>query len=161
MLPAVIEESPDAFVDRFRSYATRATLFARPEGSPLLEADVAGTIVQLLERTNPYDAPPGAATLILNPTAHDLHDAGPDAVAALQVPERGALRGAGAVLAQAPGALVVDAGVPVVLAVEEADAWPVGRHVAFDAAPPIHAFVLPPDRRPDRPDEGGSVDEAH
>jgi hypothetical protein len=55
----------------------------------------------------------------------------------------------------------LDAGVPVVLAVETPDAWPVGRRVAFDAAPPIHAFVLPPDRRPDRPDEGGSIDEAH
>lgn len=160
MLPAVIEDAPDAFVQRFRTYATPATLFARPEGSPLLEADVAGTVVQLLERTNPYDAPPGAATLILNPTAHEVRDAD-DGDVALQVPERGALRGAGAVLAHEPGALVVDAGVPVVLAVETPDAWPVGRRVAFDAAPPIHAFVLPPDRRPDRPDEGGSIDEAH
>lgn len=161
MLASMIEDGPDAFVQRWRRYAADAVLFARPEGSPLLEAEVDGAVLQVLERTNPYLAVPGPARLLVNPTASVLQrtDAtGPE----LSVPSRGALEGAGVVLAREGRMVVVDAGAPLVLACDpapdDADAV-VGAWVRFEASPPIHGFVLPPERRAG-PSDGRSVDEA-
>ncbi|HSG63403.1 MAG TPA: hypothetical protein VLD39_00310 [Gammaproteobacteria bacterium] len=160
MLPAMIEEGPDAFVQRWRAYAGDATLFARPEGSPLLEASLGGTVVQLLERTNPYLAVPGRARLLVNASATLVaRDEG--AERDLSVPLRGSLNGCGTVLEREGRLVALDAGWPVVVALpDDADAPSEGETIRFEAAAPIHAFVLPPERRtPSNP--GREVDEAH
>lgn len=157
----MIEDGPDAFLQRWRRYAADAVLFARPEGSPLLEAEVDGAVLQVLERTNPYLAVPGPARLLVNPTVTALQRA-ETSEPALSVPSRGGLEGAGVVLAREGRVVVVDAGAPLVLACDpapdEADAV-VGAWVRFEARPPIHGFVLPPERR-SGPADGRSVDDA-
>lgn len=162
MLADMIEEGPDVFMKRWRAHAADATLFARPEGSPLLEAEVGPVIVQLLERTNPYESEPGRARIIVNPTATvtPTDDASPQ----LRVPARGALEGQGTVIAAWQEVIVVDAGVPLVIAVEPVAAstaitsLAMGTHVTFHAEPPIHGFVVPPETR--RTTEARAVDEA-
>lgn len=161
MLPAMIEDGPEAFVKRWGAFAGDAVLFARPEGSPLLEAGVAGTVVQLLERTNPYLAVPGPSRLLVNPTATRL-EATEETAPSLAVPSRGALEGAGRVLEREGRVAVVDAGWPVVLGLptEGADVAVEGAWIRFEAEAPIHGFVLPPERRA-APVTGREVDEAH
>jgi hypothetical protein len=160
MLAAMIEDGPDAFTKRWGAYAGQATLFARPEGSPLLEAGLGPTVVQLLERTNPYLAAPGPARLLVNPTATRLERLTAPRTE-LSVPTRGALAGAGEVLERDGRIAVVDAGWPLVVALPDGDAEAeVGAFVAFEAEAPIHGFVLPPERRAAQAG-GREVDEAH
>lgn len=162
MVVAMIEDGPDAFVKRWREYASDAVLFARAEGSPLLEAELGGTVVQLLERTNPYLACPGAAVLLVNPTAA-LIEVTEEASPELVVPTRGALAGRGRVVAADGHIVVVDAGTPIVLACEDVpqqDVTETGAWVRFEAAPPIHGFVLSAGARA-RPAERPPIDEAH
>lgn len=146
---------------RWREYAVDAVLFARPEGSPLLEAELGGAIVQLLERTNPYLSMPGRHRLLVNPSVESLEpsdDATPD----LTVPSRGTLAGRGRVVTRDGRLAVVDAGVPLLLACDEApdgDATAPGCWVRFEAVAPVHGFVYPPTRRAD-PYDGRSIDEA-
>jgi hypothetical protein len=160
MLTAMFEDGPDAFLQRWREYASDAVLFARPEGSPLLEAEVGGAVVQLLERTNPYLATPGPARLVVNATVSELRACDAEAPE-LSVPRRGALAGCGRVLEREDRLVAVDAGTPLLLACEVApddDVAP-GAWVHFEAAPPVHGFVLPPERRREAGD-GRSIDEA-
>jgi hypothetical protein len=160
MLGVMFEDGPDAFLQRWRAYASDAVLFARPEGSPLLEAEVGGAVVQLLERTNPYIATPGSARLVVNATVPELTACEADEPE-LSVPHRGALAGCGRVLEREGRLVAVDAATPVLLACEVApdgDVAP-GAWVRFEAAPPVHGFVLPPERRRESGD-GRSIDEA-
>lgn len=141
------EEGPESFMKHWRAYAAQATLFPRPEGKPLLEAEIAGCIVQLFERTNPYHAPPGPARLVLHATAErwDPAEAGE---ASLRVPALGTLHGRGRVVHREGRTVVVDAGEPLVLALPEADPSAAeGRWIHFEAPAPLHAFVLPPVRK--------------
>jgi hypothetical protein len=160
MLATMIEDGPDAFTKRWNAYAGQATLFARPEGSPLLEAGLGATVVQLLERTNPYLAAPGPARLLVNPTAARLERLS-EPRTELSVPARGALAAAGEVVERDGRIAVVDAGLPLVVALPAGDdEAEVGAFVAFEAEAPIHGFVLPPERRTG-PISGREVDEAH
>jgi hypothetical protein len=160
MLAPMIEDGPDAFMKRWSGFAGSATLFARPEGSPLLEAGIGATVVQLLERTNPYLAVPGPARLLVNPTATRLERLDAPRTE-LSVPSRGALAGAGEVLERDGRIAVIDAGWPLVVALPDDDAGAEeGAFVAFEAEAPIHGFVLPPERR-SAPISGREVDEAH
>lgn len=163
----MIEEGPDAFMKRWREYASDAVLFARPEGSPLLEAELGGTVLQLFERTNPYLASPGAARLLVNPTATLIEVAeelaGEDEAPELIVPARGAVSGRGRVVEAEGRIVVVDAGTPIVLACEDVPpegATTIGAWVRFEAAPPIHGFVVSAGVRA-RPTELTPIDEAH
>lgn len=161
MLRHMIEETPEAFVQRWRAHSGEAVLFARPEGSPLLEAGLGSTVVQLLERTNPYLANPGPARLLVNAVA-DQVDTAEAGDAFLQVPSRGALAGRGCVLERDGRLVAVDAGWPIVVVLpadDEVDADE-GAWISFEARPPIHGFVLAPERRSGL-DSGRSVDEAH
>lgn len=139
----VIEESPESFVQRWRSYAAEVQLFPRTEGSPLLECRVGDTILQLLDRTGPYVAAPGTRRVILNPMAERLEPAD-DEVRALEAAGLGALRGSGCVIGGDGRLTVVDCGVPVVVAVmdEAAPRFPEGRFVSFEGLPPVHGFVV-------------------
>ncbi len=148
-------------MQRWQAHAAEATLFARPEGSPLLEAEVAGACLQLLERTNPYGAPPGPARILVDAEA-TVAEVAPDAEGPeLRVPRRGAVAGVGRLLERDGDVVAVDAGAPLLLrladgALSEA---PLGTWIRFEAAPPLHAFVLPP-AVPPPPLTGREVDEA-
>ncbi|MDZ7800656.1 MAG: hypothetical protein U5K81_07685 [Trueperaceae bacterium] len=143
----MIEEGPDSFMQHWRAYAAQATLFPRPEGTPMLEAEVAGCILQLFERTNPYHAPPGPARLVLHVTA-ERWDPAEVGEASLRVPVLGTLHGRGRVKHREGRTVVVDAGAPLVLTFAGTDApAPEGRWIHFEAPAPLHAFVLPPVRK--------------
>jgi hypothetical protein len=139
----MFEESPDGFVSRWRSYAASVRVFSRTEGLPMLEFEAAGAILQVLERTGPYLAPPGNARMIINPTAESL-DVRPGGHKSLESIGLGRARAIGVLTLREDPFLVVDAGVPLVVSVScdlPEDAVP-GAWVSFEAVPPIHGFVL-------------------
>lgn len=155
----MIEDSLEAFVQRWRPFAAEARLFARPEGSPLLEAEVGGAILQLFERTNPYLGEPGAARAVVHPIVARVEAvdevAGERPEKRIDVPTRGALHAVGTVLEREEGVLVVDAGAPLVVASLEpiSDGVGPGTWVHFTAEPPVHVFVLPKPRATTSPDD--------
>lgn len=157
----MVEDGPESFVERWKAYAGDATLFARPEGSPLLEAGLGTTVVQLLERTNPYLAVPGLARLLVNASA-DRAEPSDDDRPSLSVPSRGALAGTGRVLEREGRIVALDAGWPLLLELtaERAASISEGAWIDFEASPPVHGFVLAPERRSGT-DRGRDVDEAH
>lgn len=150
MLAAMIEEGPESFTLRWKRFAAEGVLFARPEGSPLLEVELGSAVVQLLERTNPYLGVPGPARLLVQPCTDALEPC-PEERRRLEVPSRGSLRAQGHVLESEGRLVVVDAGVPLLVEVRDlavGDAPAVGAWVRFEAGPPIHGFVLPREPRP-------------
>jgi len=157
----MIEDSPESFIQRWRAFAADVRLFARTEGSPLLECMADGVILQLLDRTGPYIAGPGPNRVILNPMVERLAAAeGVDVE--LEVTGLGELRGAGRVIGGEGRLTVVDCGVPLVIAVMDGDAerFDEGRFVRFESLPPVHGFIVPPTSRSHRRDAGESADEA-
>jgi hypothetical protein len=143
----VFEESVEGFIARWRPHAVDGRAFARAEGSPLLEVDVAGTVLQLFERTGPYDAPAGPVCLIVHAVVDDVRvvDAPPHLTAL--APARFAL--AGRVLERDGVFAVVDvAGTRLVLASEAEGSWPPpGTALACETLAPAQAFVLRRARR--------------
>lgn len=144
----MIEESVESFVLRFKTYAATVEVLARPEGSPLLECVVGQTVLQVLERTNPYAAQPGMVQLILNPTTEVLTVA--EATEKDLAPAGlGRLRATGRVLERELQAVIVDAGVPLVVTLfgEVPDTLAAGDWVHFESVAPIHGFFVPPSKR--------------
>lgn len=155
----MIEDSPDAFIQRWRAHAAEVQLFARTEGSPLLECMAGGAIVQLLERTGPYQAGPGRRRVILNAMVERLEPSS-EGASGLEVDGLGDLRGRGRVVDRDGALAVVDCGVPVVVAVlgDAGELPATGERVAFEVLPPVHGFVVPdPSSRrrlvPESPDD--------
>lgn len=144
----MFEDSPEAFVQRWRPYAAQVELFAHTEGSPLLELATDHAVLQVLERTGPYLATPGPATAILNPTTDRL---GADAAPGKELEASGvaSLRARGLVLLRDDPFVVVDAGVPLVVGVEGdlPEVGP-GDWVEFESRAPVHGFLIPPSKRP-------------
>jgi hypothetical protein len=145
----MFEESPDGFISRWRDHAASVRIFSRTEGLPLIECQAGGAILQMLERTGPYLAPPGAAKVIINPTARqvEVKESGEKQIEATGI---GRVRVTGTITRRDDPFLVVDAGAPLVVGVEEPlppEAVP-GAWVWFDAVPPIHGFVLREARTP-------------
>ena len=161
MLATMIEEGPEAFVQRWRRYAADATVFARPEGSPLLEVLVAGAVLQLLERTNPYLGVPGSARVLVQASA-DALEACVDEARRLEVPSRGTLRAQGPVLAREGRVVAIDAGAPLLVALDggAGEDVAVGDWVRCEAEAPIHGFVLPPEAPPPVGSDGRGIDDA-
>jgi hypothetical protein len=159
----MIEDSPESFIQRWRAFAADVQLFARTEGSPLLECMANGVIVQLLDRTGPYIAGPGRHRVILNPTVERLTGVEPGAEgASLEVTGLGELRGAGRVIGGEGRLTVVDCGVPLVVSVmdEAAERFEDGSLVRFEGVPPVHGFVVLETTRSRRVDAGESADDA-
>ena len=154
----MFEESVETFIVRWRPFTADVRLFGRVEGNPLLEVEVAGAILQVLERTGPYRAAPGGARMILNATTDRVEAAGPGRK---QIEPTGlsAARVTGVVLLREPTMLVVDGGAPIVVGVHEPldDGVGEGDTVVFEAVPPIHGFLMP--FEPRVPGEGTSKDE--
>jgi len=157
----MIEDSPEVFVQRWRAFAAEVQLFARTEGSPLLECMVDGVILQLLDRTGPYVAPPGRHRVILNPMVERLIGADGEGKG-LEVTGLGQLRGSGRVILGEGRVTVVDCGVPMVIGVLDDGAAPFeeGRFVRFEGLPPVHGFLVPQTSGTQRRDAHDSTDDA-
>ncbi len=143
-----VEDSPEGFVARWRAHAAEAELFARPEGVPLIECEVAGAVIQVFERTGPYLSRPGKARLIVNPNATDVAVADPAEPVGLESLGLSRLKATGRVVEREGDVIVVQAGAPLVvtaLAPLPPEAVP-GAHVTFEAEAPVHGFVVPADR---------------
>jgi len=141
----MFEDSVEGFVDRWRRHATDGFAFARAEGSPLLEVSVGGSVIQLFERTGPYEAPTGPVRLIVHAVAA-AWSIDPDATAALAAVSPARLHICGSVVEVDGPLAVVDAGVPVVLGFDPLDAAQplpaVGDRVICESQVPAQAFVL-------------------
>ncbi len=146
----MFEESVEGFIARWRAHATDGVAFARAEGSPLLEVEVGNAVLQLFERTGPYEAPTGRLRLVLHAVATSWSVADPEGVAEPSLAAAGLskLRVAGRVVESEAPLVVVDAGVPVVLGLDPNGApsgstFPaVGSWLACDTQAPAHGFVL-------------------
>jgi len=141
----MFEDSVDGFIDRWRRHATDGVAFARAEGSPLLEVAVGSAVVQLFERTGPYDAPTGPVRLIVHAVA-SAWAVGADDAPSLAAVSPARLRISGTVVEVDGAMAVVDAGVPVVLGLDPLDAAlprpAVGDRLACESLVPAQAFVL-------------------
>lgn len=138
---AVIEDSVAEFVERWKHHAAECLLYPRPEGSPLLEARVAGRILYLLDRGGPYLSRPGSARLIVHPVAETLGlaETGEDN---LQVVGISRVQAVGEVLEVGRGVVAVRAGAPLVVGVFD-DSWRglrPGDRVGFESLEPVHGF---------------------
>jgi hypothetical protein len=146
----MFEDSVEGFIARWRAHATDGVAFARAEGSPLLEVEVGNAVLQLFERTGPYEAPTGRLRLIVHAVARSWVVAPPEvgAVPSLAPSGLSRLRLAGRVVEAEAPLVVVDAGVPVVLGLDAAAgdgaaSFPsVGSWLACDTEAPAHGFVL-------------------
>ncbi|MDF1521702.1 MAG: hypothetical protein P1P87_02640 [Trueperaceae bacterium] len=156
----MIEDSVEGFVARWRAHAVRATAFARAEGSPLLELEVGGAVVQTLERTGPYAAPAGAIRVILHAVTERFEPVEPFVGAERHLHAVGlaAVEVQGPVLERDGPVAVLDAGVPIVVGLDPGATFgqvagapgvampAVGAWVRCVGLAPAQAFVLPPER---------------
>jgi hypothetical protein len=148
----MFEDSVEGFIARWRAHATDGVAFARAEGNPLLEVAVGDAVLQLFERTGPYEAPTGPVRVLVHAVAATWSvtpDATGDEVPSLAAAGLARLRLAGRVIEAAAPLVVVDAGVHVVLGLDAdgtqdpAGAFPtVGSWLTCDTVAPSHGFVL-------------------
>ena len=150
-MPALVggaEDSPEAFVNRWRKLAADAELFGRPEGVPLIECRVAGAVIQFFERTGPYLSRPGPNRLIVNPTVETLSLAEPGAPHRFESLGLSRVAVTGTVLEVDGLNVAVDAGAPLVVTSRgplPSGTVP-GATVSFDSDAPLHGFVVVSDR---------------
>lgn len=148
----MLEESVENFISQWRDYALNVSFYARLEGSPLLELKAKQHIIQVFERTNPYAAPAGAGRAIIHALIEDFTvlDEGKKELTVTGVSK---LEATALVLEQRPYYLVVDAGIPLVLALVKPlyssyakEAKPVlpllGQWIRFSNQAPLHGFVI-------------------
>ncbi len=143
-----LEDSAESFVARWRGRAATAEAFARPEGVPLIECDVAGAVIQVFERTGPYLARPGPVRLIVNPSVEEVTLAPDDATCALESRGLSQVAATGRVVEVDGRTVVVDVGVPLVVSARGPlpPGLEPGHVVTFESDAPVHGFVLPPER---------------
>ncbi len=147
----MIEDGVDALVSRFSVHAAAVELTARVEGSPLLECLTADLVLHVFERTGPYLVAGGPARVIVQPeteTLTCLDGDDPAPLRSIEVTAVSMITASGIVRSCEAPFVVVDAGLPLVVAV---DRWPAALHegdrVRFQSRAPVHGFVLPPERR--------------
>ena len=146
----MIEDSPESFVSRWRKHAASVELYPRNEGSPLLEARAGGTLVQLFERTGPYLGKAGAAQVIIHPVTDGVQRVSdPTVEPGIEVTGVSRFEVCGRVVSVDGRMAVVDAGVPLVVAVLQPpeQALQPGELISFVNQPPAHAFVVVDERR--------------
>lgn len=146
----MIEDSPESFISRWRKHAASVELYPRNEGSPLLEARAGDALVQLFERTGPYLGKPGAAQVIIHPVTDSVQRVSdPGTAPGIEVTGVSRFEVRGRVVSVDGRIAVVDAGVPLVVAVLQPPEQPLepGEMVRFTNQPPAHAFVVVDDRR--------------
>ena len=144
----MFEDGVDALVARFSAHAASVELASRVEGSPLLECLADGVVLHVFERTGPYLAALGPARVIVQPetatlTRLEVDDPAPER--SIEVTAVSAVTACGVVRLREDPFVVVDAGLPLVVAVDELpDGVQAGDRVRFQSRPPLHGFVLPP-----------------
>lgn len=146
----MLEDSPESFIARWRKHAATVELFPHTEGSPLLEARAGQALVQLFERTGPYLARPGRAQVIIHPVTESVQRADDEnAAPGIEVTGVSQFDVLGRVVSVEGPLVVVDAGVPLVVAVlnQPAETLEPGELVRFSNRPPAHGFVLVQERR--------------
>ena len=147
----MIEDSPEAFIARWREHAATVELFPHTEGSPLLEARAGQTLVQLFERTGPYLGRPGRAQVIIHPVTESVERVSEEEDVQLGIEVTGVSRFEvlARVIAVEGRVAVMDAGVPLVVGVLQHEGAPLvpGELVRFSNRPPAHGFVLVDERR--------------
>lgn len=139
-----LEESVEGFIIQWKPYAASVELFARPEGSPLLECLAGDRVLHVFERTNPYISGTGQARLIINPVAERIEKSD-QTEKLVSVTGLSELRATGIVLQRWGKMVVVDAGIPLVVGVHEGlpDDVAAGDWLSFQSLAPIHGFVIP------------------
>ena len=144
----MIEESIESFITQFRAYAAPVEVLSRTEGSPMLECVVGQHVLHLLERTNPYEAQPGQRQIIINPTAASV-EASDDTRKQLNPTALSELSAVGLVLERQEEALIIDAGVTLVVNMFDPipESFIAGDWVSFQSLAPIHGFYVPPTKR--------------
>jgi len=142
----MVEESPESFISKWRRYAAQVELFAHTEGSPMLECRVGDVIMQLFERTGPYQSRPGTALVIINPVIEWLTVSPGEPLEEPRVESLGLsrLRVTGTIVERDGRNLVVQAGLPLVVSSLERlpEAAQVGATVSLTSIAPVHAFVV-------------------
>lgn len=156
--PGMIEDSPESFIARWRDYAAQVELFPHTEGSPLLEVKAGTALLQLFERTGPYLGRPGPAKLIIHPIVDGALTCAPEgAEPGIEATGVSSFQAVGRVVAVDGRMTVIDAGVPLVVAVLDeqiqGSAVKVGQLVSFSNRPPAHGFVLPAGAAARRPEQ--------
>ncbi len=138
-----MEDSVEGFLLHYKPYAASVEILPKTEGSPLLEVVAAQKVLHLLERTAPYGAKPGKAQVIVNPMTQTLSKSD-EAVKSISVPALGKMRVQGVVLEVLLEAVIIDAGVPLVVSLLEEfpNDIALGDYVSFDSLSPIHGFVI-------------------
>ena len=140
----MLEESVEGFIIQWKTYAASVELFARPEGSPLIECLAGERVLHVFERTNPYISVTGRTQLIINPVAERIEKSD-QTDKLVSVTGLSALRATGVVLQRWGKMVVVDAGIPLVVGVHEGlpDDVAAGDWLSFQSLAPIHGFVVP------------------
>ena len=150
MMPDMIEDGVDAFIARFSAQAASVEVASRVEGSPLLECLTDDAVLYLLERTGPYAVSRGPARVVVQPETATLVRLDPGDPGPLRHVESlgvGVLVATGVVRSLEPPFVVVDAGMPLVVAADVVpDGLAVGDRVRFQSRAPVHGFVLPQER---------------
>lgn len=142
----MVEESPESFISKWRRHAAQVELFAHTEGSPMLECRAGDVIMQLFERTGPYQSRPGTALVIINPVIAELTvlDGPPPHEPHVESLGVSRIRLSGTVMERDGRTMVVNAGLPLVVSSLERmpDAVAVGASVSITSIAPVHAFVV-------------------
>ena len=140
----MFEESVESFLSQWRPYAADVTLFARTEGSPLLECYAAGAIFGVLERTGPYAAPVGPAKLILHLNTEEVISSNVQEKK-LEVLGPSRVQATGLIVLRQQQMVIIDAGAQLVVGsfAPLPDTLAAGDWVTVTALPPVHGFVVP------------------
>ena len=151
MMLAMVEDGMDSLVARFAAHAATVEVSARVEGSPLLECVTDDLILHVFERTGPYLAARGPARVIIQPETASLTrlEHVPEATERqIEVVAVSEFHVQGTVTMRDDPFVVVDAGIPLVVSVDDVPAdLRVGDAVRFQSRAPVHGFVLPPERQ--------------
>jgi len=139
----MIEDSIENFILNYKTYATDIKVLSKLEGSPLLEAFAADTVIHLFERTDPYRAKVGLARAIINPTASEFI-ANPQKLRELNVLAISKIEAKGLVLERDENSVILDAGLPLVFSCigDVPGEVIVGDWITIVSEAPIHGFVL-------------------
>lgn len=142
-LAAMLDDTPQAVLANFKSHGVQAHIFARPEGSALLELSIDGRVLYAFERTNPYDATPGGHEVVIN-VASDCVTAtaqGTESEVTWQSHEHGRFTAHGVVVEVGDGYAVLDVGWPLVVFPAQGHEFQVGGRFQVDSPWPVHAFI--------------------
>ncbi len=139
----LMEDSVEGFLLHYKPYAANVEILPKTEGSPLLEVVANHKVLHLLERTPPYGSKPGKAQVIVNPMTQTLSKSD-ESVKSITVPALSKMRVQGVVLEVLLDAVIIDAGVPLVVSLLDGipETLAPGDFVSFDSVSPIHGFVI-------------------